>query len=305
MTTLVEISDHFIDVEQLIASKNPRLLKILPKFIFSWLKKIVHQEEINGYIYRNRDKFGLEFIDAILEEFGVKSEISIPFDATNLTTITTLTDSSTHQLISSSAHDLTTLISPSGRYIVASNHPLGGMDGMALIQVVGKVRKDIVFPVNDLLTSIPGLKPLFIPINKHGKNNENVDIIENTFASGQVVLYFPAGLVSRKHKGGIIKDLEWKKTFITKARKYKRDIIPVYISGRNSNFFYNLAYWRGKLGIRANIEMLFLVDEMAKQKGKTIKMVFGQPIPYTTFDRSKSDTQWAEFVKEQVYELNR
>jgi 1-acyl-sn-glycerol-3-phosphate acyltransferase len=304
MTTPVEISDHFIDVEQLFASKNPGLLKILPKFVFSWLRKIVHQEEINGYIYRNRDKFGLEFIDAILEEFVVKSEIIIPHTLTNPTTLTTLT-TLTNLTNPATLTTLASLITSTGRYIIASNHPLGGMDGMALIQVVGKVRKDIVFPVNDLLTFIPGLKPLFIPINKHGKNNENIEIIENTFASGQVVLYFPAGLVSRKHKGGIIKDLEWKKTFITKARKYKRDIIPVYISGSNSGFFYNLAYWRGKLGVKANIEMLFLVDEMAKQKGKTIKMVFGQPIPYTSFDRSKTDRQWAEFVKEQVYELNK
>ena len=294
MTTHIEISDHFIDVEQLFARKNPRLLKILPKFIFTYLKRITHQEEINGYIYRHRDKFGLEFIDAILEEFGVKSKVIIP---------QSLNPSIPQSLDPSIPQSLTTLITPSGRYIVASNHPLGGMDGMALIQVVGKAREDIVFPVNDILTYIPGLQPLFIPINKHGKNTENIEIIENTFASGKVILYFPAGLVSRKHKGGIIKDLEWKKTFITKAKKHKRDIIPVYISGRNSNFFYNLAYWRGKLGIKANIEMLYLVDEMAKQKGKTIKITFGQPIPYTTFDRSKTDLQWAEYVRNKVYEL--
>jgi 1-acyl-sn-glycerol-3-phosphate acyltransferase len=289
MTNPPEISDHFLDVEQLFARKNPRLHKILPKFIFSYIKKIVHQDEINGYIYRHRDKFGLEFIDAMLDEFGVNSEIIIP-----------PTLSPSHPL---ALTDPTTLITPTGRYIIASNHPLGGMDGMALIREVGKVRKDIVFPVNDILTEIPGLKPLFIPINKHGKNTENIDIIENTFASGKVILYFPAGLVSRKHKGGVIKDLEWKKTFITKARKYQRNIIPVFISGRNSNFFYNIAQWRQKLGIKANIEMLFLVDEMVKQKGKTITMKFGQPIPYTTFDRSKTDVQWAEFVRKKVYSL--
>jgi putative hemolysin len=293
MSDQVEISEHFIDVEQLFARKNPRLLRILPKFIFSYLKKVVHQEEINGYIYRHRDKFGLDFIDAILDEFGVKSEINIS---------PALANSSDHVNFSNRS-DLTKLISPTGHYIVASNHPLGGMDGMALIQAVGKARKDIVFPVNDILTYIPGLKPLFIPINKHGKNTENIQVIEETFASGKVVLYFPAGLVSRKHKGGTIKDLEWKKTFITKARKYQRDIIPVYISGRNSGFFYNLAYWRGKLGIKINIEMLFLVDEMAKQKGKTIRIVFGQPIPYTTFDRSKTDVQWADYVKNIVYSM--
>jgi len=289
MTNPSEISEHFIDVEQLFARKNPGLRKILPGFIFSYLKKILHQEEINGYIYRNRDKFGLEFIDAMLDEFGVKTEII------------THTVHTTHTNLS----NLTNLISPTGRYLIVSNHPLGGMDGMALIQVIGRARKDIVFPVNDILTYIPGLQPLFIPINKHGKNTDNIEIIENTFASGKVILYFPAGLVSRKHKGGIIKDLEWKKTFITKARKYKRDIIPVYIAGRNSTFFYNLAYWRGKLGIKANIEMLYLVDEMTKQKGKTIKMVFGQPISYTTFDRSKTDVQWADVVKNIVYDLEK
>jgi 1-acyl-sn-glycerol-3-phosphate acyltransferase len=290
MNSSIEISEHFIDIEQLFARKNPRLLKILPKFIFSWLKKITHQDEINDYIYRHRDKSGLDFIDAMLDEFGIKSEIMIHDQATpaNLTTLATLTD----------------LLSPTGRYIIAANHPLGGMDGMALMQAAGKFRKDIVFPVNDLLTFIPGLQPLFIPINKHGKNNENIKIIENTFASGKTILYFPAGLVSRKQKGGVIKDLEWKKTFITKARKYARDIIPVYITGRNSNFFYNLAKWRTVMGIKANIEMLFLTDEMFRQKGNTIKIIFGKPIPFNTLDRSKTDAQWAEFVREKVYALS-
>jgi 1-acyl-sn-glycerol-3-phosphate acyltransferase len=296
MPPSIEISEHFIDLEQLFAKKNPKLLKILPKFIFTYLKKITHQEEINGYIYRHRDKFGLDFIDAILDEFGVKSEVIIPHP---------LSPSIPQSLNPSiPLTHLTNLISPSGRYIIASNHPLGGMDGMALIQAVGQVRRDIVFPVNDLLTYIPGLQPLFIPINKHGNNTENIEIIENTFASGKVILYFPAGLVSRKHKGGAIKDLEWKKTFITKARKHKRDIIPVYISGKNSSFFYNLAYWRAKIGLKANIEMLYLVDEMVKQKGKTIRIFFGESIPYSVFDRSRTDAEWAAFVKEKVYALS-
>ena len=174
---------------------------------------------------------------------------------------------------------------------------------MALIQVVGRIRQDLVFPVNDILMNVPGLQPLFIPINKHGKNTENVRIIDETFASDKVILYFPAGLVSRKQKGGVIRDLEWKKTFITKAKRYHRDVIPVYISGRNSNFFYNLANWRKRLGIKANLEMLYLVDEMVKQKDKPIRITFGEPIPYINFDKSRSDSQWAEWVKERVYEL--
>jgi len=175
---------------------------------------------------------------------------------------------------------------------------------MALIDVAGKVRPDIVFPVNDILMNVPGLQPLFIPINKHGRNTENVRIIDETFASDKMILYFPAGLVSRKQRGGVIRDLPWKKTFVSKAKKYQRDVIPVHISGRNSNFFYNLANWRKKLGIKANIEMLYLVDEMVKQKGKPIRITFGEPIPWTTFDKSKTDRQWAEEVKKRVYALN-
>lgn len=306
MTLPVEISEHFIDIEQLFAKKNPGLFRIIPGFILRYLKKITHLEEINGYIYRHRNKFGLEFIDAILDEFGVKSEIIIspsPTNPTNLTNLTNPTDPT--NLTTSPIHQLSNLITPTGRYIVASNHPLGGMDGMALIQVIGKVRRDIVFPVNDILTYIPGLSPLFIPINKHGKNTENIAIIDQTFASDKVVLYFPAGLVSRKQKGGIIKDLEWKKTFISKAKKYKRDVIPVFITGRNTDFFYNLSRWRRRLGLKANIEMLYLVDEMIKQKGETLQMIFGDPIPYTYFDKSMTDVQWANYVREKVYELNR
>jgi 1-acyl-sn-glycerol-3-phosphate acyltransferase len=290
-----EISDHFIDLEKVFSSKNPGLYKLLPGFIFNYLRKITHQDEINGYIYRNREKFGLEFLEAILAEFGVKTKIS--FSSALLPSYPpTLLPSSLYSLLSD-------LISPTGRYIIAANHPLGGMDGMALMNEVGKVRPDIVFPVNDILMNIPGLQPLFIPINKHGKNTENISIIDQTFKSEKVILYFPAGLVSRKQQKGVIKDLEWKKTFISKAKKYHRDIIPVFITGTNSSFFYNLSRWRTKLGIKANIEMLYLVDEMVKQKGQTLRMIFGKQIPFTSFDKSKTDAQWAEFVREKVYSL--
>jgi putative hemolysin len=189
-----------------------------------------------------------------------------------------------------------------GRYIIVSNHPLGGLDGMALMQEIGKVRTDFLFPVNDLLMNLPNLKQLFIPINKHGSNTENIQLFNDTFASDILLLYFPAGLVSRKQGKEII-DLEWKKTFLSKAIQYQRDIIPVHISGRNTNFFYNLANWRKKLGIKANIEMLYLVDEMFKQKDKTITITFGTPIPIKVFDKRYSNNQWAKLLKEHVYKL--
>ncbi len=279
------IPEKLIDIESLFAAKNPGLLRIIPGFVLSYLKRITHQDDVNGYIWRNRDKSGLPFVEAILREFGVKVEI---------------VDKRTGKTPSAA------IIPPAGRYIVASNHPLGGLDGMALMHGLGKIRNDIVFPVNDLLMNVPGLRPLFIPINKHGRNTDNARLINDTFASEKMILYFPAGLVSRKQriKGSyIIRDLEWKSTFIKKAKRYQRDIIPVFVEGRNSDWFYNLALWRKHLGINANIEMLYLVDEMVKQFNKTITLVIGDPISYTTFDKSKSEMQWAEWVREIVYDL--
>ncbi|NQV01356.1 MAG: glycerol acyltransferase [Bacteroidia bacterium] len=306
-----EIHENLIDIERVIASKNPTLLKVVPGFVIRYLKRITHQDGINGYIYRNRDKVGLEFVDAILHEFGADIQVTnheaqakrheaqgTGYRAQGTGHRAQKTGKKIQQP-GSRIQDLA-----SGRYIVSSNHPLGGLDGMALMQAVGRSRRDLIFPVNDILMNVPGLQPLFIPINKHGKNSDNVRIIDETFASDKVILYFPAGLVSRKQKGGVVRDLEWKKTFITKAKRYRRDVIPVHISGQNSNFFYNLANWRKRLGIKANLEMLYLVDEMVKQKDKPIRITFGEPIPYTTFDKSRSDSQWAEVVKEIVYSLS-
>jgi putative hemolysin len=268
-------SESFLDLDRVIAKKNPRLLRVLPRFVLNYLKKVIHQEELNGIARNNHNLFGLDFLDACLTGFGVK-------------------------IIYNGIEN----IPAEGRWIVASNHPLGGLDGMALMQVIGKVRKDIVFPVNDLLMNIPNLKDLFIPINKHGSNLENAKIIDDTFASDKAMLYFPAGLCSRKQKGEIF-DLEWKKSFISKARAHKRDIIPCFIDGRNSNWFYNLAKLRTFLCIKANIEMLYLVDEMYKQRGKEIVINFGKPISYSIFDKKKTDLMWAQELKRYVYTLEK
>ena len=269
------ITEKFIDIEKVFSSKNPRLAKSMPGFIFRFLKKIIHQDEINEFIFSNKDKWGLDYTKAILDGFQVTSKvISLP------------------------------VLSPGGRYLIASNHPLGGMDGIALLYETGKIRKDVVFPVNDLLMNLPNLYELFIPVNKHGSNADNIRLFNETFASEKTILYFPAGLVSRKQSGRI-KDVEWKKTFLTKARVSGRDIVPVFISGRNTDFFYNLANMRKRIGIKANIEMLFLVNEMYKFKNKEIPITYGKPIPIGTFNKSKTDQQWASLLREHVYKLEK
>jgi putative hemolysin len=268
-----EITAKFIDVRHIFASKNPRLAKVLPGFLFRLLEKIIHQEEINQFMYTNRDKWGLDYCQAILEGFHVMTELVNP-----------------------------PLLRPGERYLVASNHPLGGMDGIALLHETGKIKKEVMFPVNDLLLNLPNLYELFIPVNKHGSNAENIKLFNDAFASDVLILYFPAGLVSRKQSGKVM-DVEWKKTFLTKAKAFNRDIIPVHISGRNTNFFYNLANLRKKIGIKANIEMLFLPHEMYKYKYKVIKITYGKPIPVSTFNKSKTDQQWASVLRDHIYKL--
>lgn len=159
------------------------------------------------------------------------------------------------------------------------------------------------FPVNDFLLNVPALSNVFLPINKHGaQSREAIRAIDDAFASSLPVLYFPAGLCSRKIKGQIV-DLEWKKGFLTKAIKHKRDVVPVHIEGKNSNWFYGLSNFRKRIGIKANIEMLYLVDEMVKQNHEEIIITYGKPIPIETFDKSKDILQWVAMVREQCYAL--
>jgi 1-acyl-sn-glycerol-3-phosphate acyltransferase len=269
-------SRKFIDVDEVFRKKGGKLYRLIPRFLISYLKRVIHQNELNEALNKFHDRMGLDFIESILNEyFTVEIEVNYPEN-----------------------------ILPHGRYIVASNHPLGGLDGMALMHVIGKKRKDIKFIVNDILLELKNLNELFVPVNKHGRNSiESVRVIESLYESDELVIIFPAGLVSRKQKNGEIKDLDWKKSFITKAIKHKRDIIPVYMEGKNSKFFYNLARWRKKLRIKANIEMLYLPDEMFKQTNKKVTITFGKPIPYTTFTSAKTHQEWAEWVKKQVYRI--
>jgi len=263
-----------IDVEKVLYSKNPGLRRVVPKFIVNYLKKIVHQDDLNNFLENSGHLKDAELIEAGLKFFGIKAQV---FGTEN--------------------------IPLEGRYIFVSNHPLGGLDGLVFIYELSRIYRDIKFPVNDILTNIENLSGIFLPVNKHGSQDRDAArMIEEAYASDCQILYFPAGLCSRKKKGKIC-DLTWHKNFVTKARQYRRDIVPAYFSGRNSDFFYNLSNFRNMAGIKANIEMLYLVDEMFRQRQKVIDLVFGKTIPWQTFDKSKTPSEWALWVKERSYEL--
>lgn len=264
----------FIEIDKVIQNKNPKLYKWLPGFVLSYIKRIAHEKDINQVMYNIGHLQGFDFVNALVGEFGVQVELTgaenIPLDEP---------------------------------VIFAANHPLGGMDGIAFMYALGKYRTDIRFLVNDILTNIKNFEPIFIPVNKHGSNSRDVSrLIEETYAGNHAVLVFPAGLVSRKQAHGI-EDLDWHKSFVSKAKRYKKNIVPVYIQGKNSNFFYNLARFRKQIGIQANVEMFYLADEMFSQRGKKVTIHVGKPISYEYFDKSKTESAWAAEVKKVVYQL--
>lgn len=264
-----------IDVEKVLYGKNPGLKNVIPRFVVRYLKRIIHQDEINNLLKTIGHLKDLEFNEAILEKAGIRYRT---FGSERL---------------------------PSGgRNIFVSNHPLGGLDGMVFMSELSKHYQFIKFPVNDILLYLKNYSGIFLPINKHGSQGRDAArLIEDAYAGEGQILYFPAGLCSRKIKG-TIKDLPWQKSFITKAVQHQRDIIPCYFSGRNSSFFYNLSRIRTMLGIKANVEMLYLADEMFKQKDKDIELVFGESVPWETFDKSKTALEWAEWVRNKSYDLS-
>lgn len=265
-----------IDIKEIFTEKNPGLAKIIPGFIYRYIKRILHLDTINEFLSKYGHLQGIEFVEEMVNEFNVTEHI----------------------------HNIDN-IPQNGRFIFASNHPLGGFDSMLLMKNVEKHLGKFKFLANDILMNIKQLSPLFLPVNKYGGHARDTAIkLAQYYDSNEQILIFPAGLASRKIKGEIM-DLEWKKHFISKSIKHKRDIIPVFISGRNSNRFYRLAKIRKFLHLKWNIETFFLPDEMLKQRNKDIHLYFGKPIPYNTFDNSQNHQQWAEWVKKKVYKLNK
>ncbi len=263
-----------VDVEKILADKNPKIRRLLPGFVIRYLKRIVHQNDINEILRNFGHLHDAEFNDAALGYMGITYH--------------------THGVEN---------LPKDGRNIFVSNHPLGGLDGMVFMSELTKHFPAIKFPVNDILLYIDNYKGIFLPVNKIGTfGRDAARQMEEAYASDYQLLNFPAGICSRKIKG-VITDLPWQKSFIVKAVQHQRDVVPCYFAGRNSRFFYNLANFRTRIGLKMNIEMLYLADEMFKQKGKKIDVYFGKPIPWQTFDRSKTHREWTEMVRNMTYNL--
>ena len=272
------VSKQTIDIDKILNDKMGKKAKYVPRPLVTWLKRIIHQDEVNRYLWESRHLTGTEWLEECVRYLDMTLEIVGEEN---------LPDKTDGRL-----------------YTFVSNHPLGGEDGVALGAIIGRHYDGrFRYLVNDLLMNLPGLAPVCIPINKTGNQSRNFPtMVEAGFKSDNHMLMFPAGICSRKRDGNI-RDIEWKKTFITKSVEYQRDIVPIHFGGQNSEFFYRLANFSDKYVKKINIAMLFLVDEMYKNAHKTFRIAIGKPIPWQTFDKGKTPAQWAQYVQDIVYTL--
>lgn len=273
-----ESVEKTIDIKRILKDKMGSKARFVPCFLVAWLKKIIHEDEVNRFLWENRNLQGTEWLTACVQYLDMTLDI---VGAENLP------DKNDGKL-----------------YTFVSNHPLGGQDGVSLGSIIGRhYDGKFRYLVNDLLLNLPGLKPVSIGINKTGKQSRDFPrMVEAGFNSDNHLLMFPAGLNSRRINGEI-HDLPWKKTFITKSVETHRDVVPIHFSGQNSKRFYRIAKFSDRY-LPFNLAMLFLVDEMYRNVGKTFRITIGKPIPWQTFNKTKTPMEWANFVEERVYALS-
>ena len=263
-----------IDVDQVLRARLPRHYRYIPRFAIRWLERTICQDRLNAILVKMAGKDSVSAADAALDDMQI-----------------TIKEEGLDQL-------------PEGRYMFVSNHPLGGLDGLALISLLGnRYDRNIKFLVNDLLMAVEPLRGVFLPVNKYGsQSRDTATQIEEALKSDNQFITFPAGLCSRMQPDGTIADLTWQKAAVVHAINYKRDIVPVYFDAQNSKFFYRFAKWRKRLGIKFNIELIFLPKEMIKQCGTTLRAIIGEPIPWNSLDSRAPKKQAAE-LREIVYSM--
>lgn len=265
-----------IDIDKVLKQRVPQYHKFMPRFAIAWLKRIIHQDELNHLLRIMAPTPGLEAANSVLRQLDVKAQLQGESN-----------------------------IPAEGRFIFVSNHPLGALDGLTLMSALGKkYAGHIKFLVNDLLMAITPLRPLFLPVNEYGRQSRlQAQEIDKQYQGDNQMIVFPAGMCSRMNEQGLIRDLKWHKFIVTHAIKYKRDIVPIYFDGQNSSFFYRMARWRKRLGLKFNFELIFLPGEMFKSKGHTFTIHFGRPIAWQSLDATQPHAQ-AQRLRNLVYQLS-
>lgn len=268
-----------LDIKSILKQRIPeKTRRWIPGFLISAVEKLIRQKELNEILRATLPSHGSEFARRVLDYLDISVEV---------TGLENLQDGK--------------------RYMFASNHPLGGLDGMALISVLAQKYGDdnIRFLVNDMLMNVEPLKDVFLPVNKFGKQARGyARIINEKMASDCQIFQFPAGLCSRLQDNGKIEDLEWQKSFVAKAMESGRDIVPVYFGGQNSRKFYRIARWRKKLGIKFNLEQILLPSELCKARCSHFTINIGKPVAVQTLlSSNKTAPQLAAWLRSLSYSL--
>lgn len=266
-----------INVDKILSDKAGKKARYVPRPVVKWLKHILHQEEINDFLSANRDLEGVDWLEAVIKYLDVTIDVK---GLDNLPTDT------------------------GERYTFMSNHPLGGIDGVALGMVLGRhFDNNVRYLLNDILMNLPGLRPLGVPVNVTGAQDRTIlKKVDEVFRSDHHLIVFPAGLCSRLIDGRV-QDLPWKKTAVQKSLQTGRSIVPVHFSGKNSRRFYRIANISKALHLKFNVAMLFLADEVYRNRGGRFEIRFGKPLPPQYFDHSRTHTEWAQWLRQQSYEL--
>lgn len=267
-----------LDVGEVLRKKMPRHYKYVPRFVVNALARLICQDELNEIARLHGAKRGVEFADGVLDYLGVKVRVE---GAENLPEP-----------------------EAARRCVFVCNHPMGGLDGIAIISHIGKhYGGKIRFLVNDLLMAVTPLTGVFLPINKFGRQSRSAALsIDEAYRSEVQMLTFPAGLCSRLMDNGEITDLAWQKSFVVKAAEYGRDVVPMCFDGENSRLFYRVARWRKRLNIGFNIEMMLLPREMMKCRGKEFVLRIGAPIACSEINASEPAAE-VERIRKKCYGL--
>ncbi|MBU0954066.1 MAG: glycerol acyltransferase [Spirochaetes bacterium] len=264
-----------IDTKALFVEKNPALAAKLPAWVFALIRRISHEQELNEAIAGMSGLNEKDFITEALKRLEVQvlwhGSERLPQDS---------------------------------KYTLCANHPLGGLDGLALMQLISLHTGSFLVTANDLLMSIPQLRGSMAGINKHGGNAAQVQALDDMYASDRAVLVFPAGRTARP-RAFRLPDYAWSKSFIKLSRRYQRLIVPVHVSGRNSWRFYGIWVLRSILGIKTNLEMFLLVDELFHKRGRTIHLTIGAAISLPPAGTNADDRKTAEALRCHVEKLGR
>lgn len=275
-----------IDLQQVLRDRLPRLSGFIPRPLVRWLERTICQDQLNQLLEENAGLEGADFCRGVFRSLDLKIE----------------------------AEREDFLPDPSNRRVLyISNHPLGGLDGMALIDYVQRRHGgDVHFVVNDLLMAVKPLEKVFLPINKAGRQNRQaVAAIDEAFAGNDPIIMFPAGLVSRLQKGPFhggrekaVADLAWQKMFVNKAYASRRDVLPLFFGGENSMHFYKMANLRRRLGLKFNFEQIYLPGEIFKMRGKTLRLTFAPPVAWEQLTPGKNAADCARSLRSYVYNLD-